>query len=199
MIPAAVRPAPQVFETADVLARCLEGDEHAWRVLFDAHAERVWRFAERLGVAPSQLDDVLQEVFIVVFRRLPEFDRSRSSFSTWLLGITLRIAKAHRRRSLRSRIELWLGAAREPVAPESESPDRAYERNAAARELFSALDRMTDKLREVFVLYEIEGVDGADIARLLDVPEGTVRSRLRLARREMERHRSRRRDRGGDA
>lgn len=182
---------------ASLVDRCREGEEAAWRELYEAHAGRVWRFAERLGARSEDLPDVLQEVFVVVFRRLPDFD-GRAAFTTWLFGIVLKVVQSHRRRSLRQHLRRVMALTLGDPPTSHDDPESAAFRSAAARELKAILDQMSDPLREVFVLYEIEGLEGADIAAILECPEGTVRSRLRLARRRFQKLRRRRRVVGGE-
>jgi RNA polymerase sigma-70 factor (ECF subfamily) len=176
----------------DLVARCRRGDSAAWRSLYEAHADRVCAFAHRLGVPTAEVPDLLQEVFVVVFRKLPEFD-GRVAFTTWLLGIALNEARSWRRRRLRRemvRLWGWLPWGRDAAV---EGPDRSLESSRAVGDLAWILDRMSDKLREVFVLYEIEELDGPEIAAAVGCPLPTVRSRLRLARAGFQRLQARRR------
>ena len=174
-----------------VLDRCRRNEASAWRELYVDHADRVWRFAERLGVAPADLPDVLQEVFVVVFRRLPDFD-GRARFTTWLFGIAVRVVRGHRRSLWRRRVARLVGW--DPWGSDSAVPDphEALERSADAEDLAWILGQMSPKLREVHVLYEIEEVDGPSIAEIVGCPVPTVRSRLRLAREEFQRLQRRR-------
>ena len=158
-------------------------DAAAFRKTYAEHSERVWRFLARLGVPPSDLEDLLQEVFVVVHRRLPEFDGA-VPFSTWLFAIAFRIAKNHRRWRWRHRLarlvgleEGWAGA----------DPERELDRKEAASELSSILERIESRKRAVLVLYELEGLDGPAIARIVGCPVHTVWSRLRAGREDFKR------------
>lgn len=142
--------------------------------IYRQHFAFVWRALLRLGVPQSDLPDATQDVFLVVHRRLGEFD-FRSRVTTWLYAIALRVASQRRRKALH-RNEV-LGDGPEPPA-EIESP-HLLERRAI---LEQALDAMTLEQRAVFTLFELEGMTGEQIAPLLDVPPATVHSRLRLAR-----------------
>lgn len=180
--PGGVEPARESEERLD---RCRAGDQRAWRDLYDVHAPRLFRFIGRLGVPRADAPDVLQETFVVAFRRLGDFQPDRSAFGTWLFGIALRVARNHQRASLRARLKVLAASliGRAPVP----DPSQHAESSAAARELTWILQRMPQKQREVFILYEIEGFEGAQIARIVGCPEGTARSRLRLARAQFER------------
>jgi len=156
--------------------------EHIYR----QHFAFVWRSLLRLGVPRSDLPDATQDVFLVVHRRLAEFD-FRSRITTWLYAISLRIA-SNRRRAAAHRYEVFGGA--EPPA-EAESPHLEEKRAM----LEQALDAMTLDQRAVFTLFELEGMTGDQIAPLLDVPTATVHSRLRLARETFRRVLARRRAR----
>jgi RNA polymerase sigma-70 factor (ECF subfamily) len=147
--------------------------------VYDAYFPYVWRSVQRLGVAPSQVDDVVQEVFIVVHRRLGEFE-ARSTLKTWLYGIALRVARVHRARHRRSQGEaLDFDRVR---ASETTRPDERAASAEAALLVQAVLDRLDDSQREVFVLAELEQLSVPEIARALAVKVNTVYSRLRLAR-----------------
>lgn len=149
--------------------------------VYRRHADFVWRSLQHLGVRPADLEDVTQEVFVVVHRKLDTFDGS-SRLTTWLFGICLRVADRHRRRA-HFRYEQQSPAVPEPAdvrTPEDRLADRQK------RELLQrALDGLSLQHRAVFVLFELEGKPGAEIAELLGVPVGTVHSRLHHARKEI--------------
>src|SRR5687767_1681349 len=119
----------------DLLERCRLGERAAWDELYREHADRVWRFAARLGVAPSDLPDVLQDAFVVVFRRIEDFDAERGPFSTWVFGITLNVVRSHRKRSLRARLREWMGLAGTAAETVGDDPEHALERSDALREV----------------------------------------------------------------
>ncbi|MBX3212093.1 MAG: sigma-70 family RNA polymerase sigma factor [Labilithrix sp.] len=166
---------------------CLELDD-----VYREHFAFVWRSARRLGVGEASIDDVVQEVFVIVHRRLGEFE-GRSALRTWLFGITLRVARDHRRQAARKRPE----AAVDPdtLRATSPGPAEAMERAEAARVLHAILDEMDDDRREVFVMAELEQMTMPDIAETLGVNVNTAYARLRAARQAFEaalaRHRAR--------
>ena len=147
--------------------------------LFAAEAPRVWRVLRRLGIAEADLEDVCQEVFLVVYRRWHEF-RGASTLRTWIYGIALRKALGQRRREhVRDAVPL----AHEPsVAPEQQ---QALESSEQRRLLQSALDRLGDGKREVFVLYELEQLAMREVANALELPLHTAYARLYAARSEL--------------
>ncbi len=149
--------------------------------LYAAHFDFVWRSARRLGVLPAQLDDVVQETFLVAYRRLAEFE-GRSSERTWLFGIVLRVAKTHRRSLGRKAAEPLLLDVRDDRA----GADEALEAGQARAVLEHLLGALDEDRRAVFILAELEEMTAPEIASALGVKLNTVYSRLRLARKDFE-------------
>lgn len=152
--------------------------------IFREHGAFVWRALKRLGVAPSDVDDATQEVFVVVHRKLGEYE-GRAQMRTWLYGIAVKVAAAQRRKS-HVRREI---ATEEPVAPEtasSDSPETAAAEREALVMLDRALDELDDEKRAVFVLYEVEGLEMPEVAEALACPVQTAYSRLHAARKDVE-------------
>lgn len=149
--------------------------------LYRAHFQFVWRSARRLGAADGAQDDVVQDVFLVVARRLAEF-RSEASARTWLFAITLRVVREHRRSTFRHlrRVEAYADSG----PPVTSDP---IARSDAQRTLQWALDQLDDDRRSVYVLAELEGLTAQEIAEGLRVNINTVYSRLRSARTQLER------------
>jgi RNA polymerase sigma-70 factor (ECF subfamily) len=149
-----------------------------FREIFDAHGRDVWRALKRLGVREADASDMCQEVFIVVHRRLSEFDGS-SALRSWVYGITVRVASQYRRRAVHRHEELHDEVPQGLVAPvqtEALAQRRLLER------LDAALDRLDEDKRTVFVLYELEDLTMTEIASALGCPLQTAYSRLRAAR-----------------
>lgn len=150
--------------------------------LYAAHAAFVWRVVRRLGVAERDVEDVCQETFMVVHRRLPEF-AGRSSVKTWLYGIAFRCASAYRRR-VGNRHESPPGELPEPAVPGTQE-DELSQREA--RQLLDrALDHLDDDKRAVFILFELEGLAMKDVAEMVSCPLQTAYSRLHAARRQVQ-------------
>jgi RNA polymerase sigma-70 factor (ECF subfamily) len=161
----------------------------AFREFYETHVRFVWRVLPRLGVPERDVPDAVQDVFVVVHKRLSEFE-GRSKPTTWLFAICTRVA-ADRRRSAHHRGEVSsCDEATFECAGGSEGGDgdgaATTERHQARALLEAILARMPEEQRIVFALFELEQMSGERIAELLDVPEGTVRSRLRLARASFE-------------
>lgn len=153
---------------------------------YRSHFRFVWRTLSMLGVREADLMDMTQNVFVVVHRQLASFE-GRSELTTWLFSICRLVVKDYRR-SARFRREVLVDVSDlAGRVADSEAPQRRLDSDDLRRILEAILDRLPEKLRVAFVLFEIEEMPGEDIARLLDVPVGTVRSRLRLARAAFQR------------
>lgn len=150
----------------------------------DAHAEFVWLSLQRLGVRDADAEDLLQEVFVVVHRRLHSFDGS-SRITTWLFGICLRVVAAHRRRAHRRR-EQSVAQVPDRVAPDAGTPEQAAATREDQAQLRAILDLMDLEKRAIFVMFEIDELNCEAIAEMLSIPVGTVYSRLHAARKDFE-------------
>jgi RNA polymerase sigma-70 factor (ECF subfamily) len=158
--------------------------------IYDEHARFVWRSVCRLGVLTDAADDAVQDIFLVVHRRLPEFEE-RTSVSAWLYAIVIRVVRQYRR-TLRRKSPMQapgMGAI-DPdtlVDRRARSPLEEAERQDAVRTLYVVLEAMNDERREVFVLAELEQLTAPEMAAALDVNVNTIYWRLRVARQEFER------------
>jgi RNA polymerase sigma-70 factor (ECF subfamily) len=141
----------------------------------------VWRSLRRLGVPRAGIDDAVQDVFVVVHRRLAAFE-ARSSLRTWVFGIALRVARDHRRRARRKGGHAPLDAR---IPDEAPGPAESLARSEAVRELDRILGGLDEDKRAVFVLVEIEEMSAPEAAVALGANVNTVYSRLRAARREV--------------
>jgi RNA polymerase sigma-70 factor (ECF subfamily) len=148
--------------------------------LYDRHFDFVWRTLRHLGVREADLPDLAQEVFITAHRRLPEFE-ARAKLSSWLFRICMNAARNQRRRAHVRRESLDPDVVE--LAPESSPNASARLEQREDLALFdAALDTMDSDQRAAFVLFELVGVSGPDLAETLEIPLGTAYSRLRLAR-----------------
>jgi RNA polymerase sigma-70 factor (ECF subfamily) len=147
--------------------------------IYDRHFAFVWRLAANCRVPQSHLDDVVQEIFLVIHRKLPGFE-GRSSLRTWIASITRFTSKEFLRRK-RHQI---LGSEVDPDASASTSmtPVEQLEAVAAAQLLDKILDELPEEQRDAFILAEVEQMTAEEIAVVLESNPNTVRSRLRSAR-----------------
>ena len=159
------------------------GSAVPWTVesIHAAHADFVWATLHRLGVPESDRPDLLQEVFIVVHRRLDSFDGT-SRVTTWLFGISLRVVLGWRRRRRRRPETLTdvVPEASEYDAPQS--PEQQLLSAQAKATVWRALDTLDVEKRAVFVMFELEEMSCVEIATVMETPVGTVYSRLHAAR-----------------
>jgi RNA polymerase sigma-70 factor (ECF subfamily) len=173
-------------ETADEqrLVRAAQGgDDSAFRALYERHFELVFRSCRRLGLLEADAEDAAQETFVVAARKLFAF--SEGKLSTWLYRIAANLVSArHRSRRLREGLAAIWGRSEEPHAP---SAERDYEAREASRRVVEVLARMAPKKREVFALFELEGLTGEEVAERVGCKVDTVWTRLWHARRDFER------------
>jgi RNA polymerase sigma-70 factor (ECF subfamily) len=164
------------------MIRSREAHAARLRAMMDNHFETVWRSLRRLGVPEAGADDAAQQVFVVASRRLDEI--TAGGERGYLLGVALRVASDARRTIARRRevsIDTELSGSASAAAG-SRQPDEALEQKRALGMLAALLDEMPDLLREAFVLFELEELSAPEVAQVLDVPVGTVASRVRRAR-----------------
>jgi RNA polymerase sigma-70 factor (ECF subfamily) len=148
--------------------------------LYDRHFDFVWSTLRRIGVPAADLPDVTQEVFVVVHRRLPEFEQ-RAKLTTWLFQICLYAARDRRRRA-HVRREVADGKSIDALVAPGDCADRLLERRDDLLLFESVLDGMNADQREVFVMFELAELTGEEISAMLRIPLATAYSRLRLAR-----------------
>jgi RNA polymerase sigma-70 factor (ECF subfamily) len=153
------------------------------REIFDEHARYIWRALRHLGVADADVEDICQEVWLTVHRKLPEFE-GRSQLRTWIYGICLRIASDYRRRAHIRREQVVAEPAEHGSASAHPEPDARVESRQRLRALLDLLD---DDKRAVFVLYESEGFTMKEVAEIVGCPLQTAYSRLHAAREQLQR------------
>ena len=155
--------------------------------VYESHFAFVWRIARRLGVAESDVSDIVQEVFLVVHRRLGEFEQ-RGSVKTWLFGILRRVVSDYRR-TLRRKPSL-VGRT-EAIEPDAWScgrntPAENAEQNEAMRLVTRLLEELDEDKREAFILAELEEMTTAEVADALELNPNTAASRIRAGRTAFE-------------
>jgi RNA polymerase sigma factor (sigma-70 family) len=176
---------PRMADEERLIARAAGGETAAFRQLYERHRADVARLVYRMLGARADLEDVIQEVFVQVYKSLKDF-RGQAKFSTWLHRVTVNVVLMHRR-SARSRPVFADEPPAEPVLRSGDlAPDEDAERRERVRAFARLLDRLADKKRIVFVLHELEGIAPSEIARIVGAPVLTVRTRLFYARREIE-------------
>ena len=170
-------------ELDEVVVRAQEGDSAAFSELFQSHKGAVARIAFRMLGPSADLEDVVQDVFLQVHRSLPDF-RGQSKFSTWLHRVAVNVVLMTRRRAKSRPTYTHEEAARHEPSDRA-IPDVEVGRARRLDAFRRLLDRLSEKKRAVFVLHELEGMAPAEIAKIVDCPVLTVRTRLFYARREL--------------
>jgi RNA polymerase sigma-70 factor (ECF subfamily) len=179
-----------VEHDVELVKRCLAADAAAWEALLQSHTRKIYNLCYRFTGRPADAEDLTQEVFIKVFQTLRSFDAAQGSFGTWLSRVARNHLVDHYRRTKKDRITSSLddelgtleekpGATVEPAA-EVETRER--------RELLQrGLERLSPDLREAVVLRDLQDLDYDEIAQVLAVPVGTVKSRINRGRLELAR------------
>lgn len=152
--------------------------------IYRGQAGFVQRCAGHLGVPEHHQGDVVHDVFLVVYRRLPELDRARGSLRSWLFGITKRVVLHHRRSAARHQRRLRIV----PSPPAQPCPEEEVARRRAVEHIEAFLQGLPPKQRIVFALADIEGMPVVEVARSLDANVNTVHARLAAARRAFGRY-----------
>jgi RNA polymerase sigma-70 factor, ECF subfamily len=165
---------------AEVEARQRQLDD--FQSFYLQHVEVVRRVVARLWGPHGDIDDAVQEVFLVAWRKRDGF-AGRAEPSTWLYAIARRVVLAARRRA---QLRRWLGLEAAAEHAHEQTPHQIFEHREANRRLYALLERLSEKRRTVFVLHEIEGLPGEAIARILGCPVKTVWTRLHHARRQLQ-------------
>jgi RNA polymerase sigma-70 factor (ECF subfamily) len=170
-------------EPVSLVERCQRGDAEAFRELFRAHQRDVARLAQRMLGRATDLEDIVQEVFLQVHRSIRDF-RHGARFSTWLYRVTVNVVLMHRR-AAKSRPVFGELPEHAPAVDPRGGSDEQLERQRRVRAFHRLLDRLSEKKRIVFVLHELEGLAPGEIAKVVGAPVLTVRTRLFYARREL--------------
>lgn len=146
---------------------------------FERELDYLYATVRRLGAPTADIDDLLQEIFVILYRNWPILDMTRP-IRPWLFGVAFRVVRAHRRR--RARESLWLGL--DPEDP-TDGPDRQLEGRQSLALLRAALEHIPSARRSVVVKHDLEGLDVVDIARELSMTKFGVYARLYKGRKEL--------------
>jgi RNA polymerase sigma-70 factor (ECF subfamily) len=173
-----------------LVQRCLAGDPGAWELLVRAHHRRVYILCYRFTGRSEEAEDLTQEVFLRVFRALKSYRANEGDFSTWLTSLTRNLLIDHYRKSRRDRVlepleeQLPVLEEKRAALVQADSITRGRE---AEEMLQTALGRLSPDLREAVILRDVSEMEYQEIARVLGVPEGTVKSRINRGRTELGR------------
>ncbi len=171
-----------------VVERCIAGDEAAWEELIRIHTRRVYGLCYRFSGRDSEAQDLTQEVFLRVFRTIKSFRVTEGAFHVWLSRVTRNLLIDHYRRT---RLERATDSIEDqlPVLEQEQStqPDRVLAGRETSEILQAALQKLSPDLREAVILRDLQELEYREIAQVLKIPEGTVKSRINRGRAELAR------------
>jgi RNA polymerase sigma-70 factor (ECF subfamily) len=190
-LPRATDPAPGAGDhsEADLVRRCLEGDAAAWDTLVRVYWKRVFNIAYKFVAQYDEAEDLTQEIFVKLFRALATYDR-RASFETWLTRVSrnLCIDRYRRRRREEQRFTDEVDPDTIQLDELVSRPDTTLEQRDQVAMVRRALARLAPTYREAVALRDVHELSYEEIAQRLQLPEGTVKSRINRGRKELARH-----------
>jgi RNA polymerase sigma-70 factor, ECF subfamily len=182
---------------AGLVRRCVAGDAAAWEDIVQRFNRRIYNICYRFAGSPDTAEDLTQEVFIKIYRTLDSFDSEKASLNTWITTVTRNLLVDHFRKTKYDRVTdsmdatpgqdedgLTLG---DQLADSGPSPDARLESRETKEMVHEALQKLSPELREAVILRDLQDMDYRDIAQVLKVPEGTVKSRINRGRTELGR------------
>jgi RNA polymerase sigma-70 factor (ECF subfamily) len=180
-----------------LVRRCVAGDSAAWQEIVQQYHRRIYNICYRFSGSPDDASDLTQEVFIKIYRTLGTFDGSRAAFMTWVTTVTRNLLVDHFRKGKYDRVTESLEAAPggqedgltlgEQLQDQSISPERRVQRLQVQKVVHEALQKLSPELREALILRDLQDMDYKEIAQVLKIPEGTVKSRINRGRTELAR------------
>ena len=173
----------------DLIARSLAGDQAAYAALYERYAPGLYRLAYSILLVEQDAEDVLQESMVYAFRNLHRYDAARASFRTWLYTITVSRCRNARRRKWLPTVALprLLSIGIEPPAPPDQAPETLAQWQDVRRSLADALTTLSPRLREAIALRYGQGLTYREMAEILEIPQKTAESRVRLAHEQLRR------------
>jgi RNA polymerase sigma-70 factor (ECF subfamily) len=180
-----------------LVRRCLSGDAAAWEELVQKYHRRIYNICYRFAGSGDDAQDLTQEVFIKMYRTLGSFDVERGAFMTWVTTVTRNLLVDHFRKTKQDRMTDsldWAPSEHEDAMPLSDriedkgpTPDAQAQRLEVGETVHHALQKLSPDLREAVILRDLQDMDYREIATVLKVPEGTVKSRINRGRAELAR------------
>jgi len=180
-----------------LVRRCVAGDAAAWEEIVQKYHRRIYNICYRFAGSGSDAEDLTQEVFIKMYRTLNTYDVERGAFVTWVTTMTRNLLVDHFRKTKNERITDSLEAApsehedamplSERIADQGPTPDAGVQSRETGEAVHQALQKLSPELREAVILRDLQDMDYREIAAVLRVPEGTVKSRINRGRAELAR------------
>ena len=180
-----------------LVRRCIGGDAAAWEEIVQRYHRRIYNVCYRFAGSAEDAQDLTQEVFIRMYRTLTTYDTSKGAFTTWLTTMTRNLLVDHFRKTKQDRMTDSLDATPsehedamplgERIPDEGPPPDSGVQSRETREVVHSALQKLSPELREAVILRDLQDMDYREIATVLRVPEGTVKSRINRGRAELAR------------
>lgn len=180
-----------------LVRRCVTGDAVAWEEIVRVYTRRIYNICYRFAGTGADAEDLTQDVFIRIYRTLGSFDPDRASFNTWITTVTRNLLVDHFRKSKNDRATDSIDSApgedderqalSERLQDSGPSPDDHLSRRETREAVHAALQKLSPELREAVILRDLQDMDYKEIAQVLRVPEGTVKSRINRGRVELAR------------
>jgi RNA polymerase sigma-70 factor (ECF subfamily) len=180
-----------------LVRRCVAGDAGAWEEIVQRFNRRIYNICYRFAGGGDDAEDLTQEVFIKIYRTMASFDAEKASFNTWVTTVTRNLLVDHFRKTKNDRITDSMDA---PIGSEDEghalsekiedkglTPDQHVQKQQTQKMVQEALQKLSPELREAVILRDLQDMDYREIAQVLKVPEGTVKSRINRGRTELAR------------
>jgi RNA polymerase sigma factor (sigma-70 family) len=182
---------------AMLVRRCVAGDAVAWEEIVQRYNRRIYNICYRFAGSADDAQDLTQEVFIKMYRMISSYDAERAAFMTWVTTITRNLLVDHFRKTKQDRVTESLdgpSSEYEDAMPLSDRipdkgapPDARVQSREAGETVHRALQKLSPELREAVILRDLQDMDYREIAAVLRVPEGTVKSRINRGRAELAR------------
>ncbi len=182
---------------AILVRRCVAGDAASWEEIVRRFNRRIYNICYRFAGGADDAEDLTQEVFIKIYRTMASFDSGKASFNTWVTTVTRNLLVDHFRKTKNDRItdsiDAPIGEAdegrslSEQIVDKGVTPDEHVEKLQTGQMVHEALQKLSPELREALILRDLQDMDYRDIAAVLKVPEGTVKSRINRGRTELAR------------
>lgn len=185
------------LQMAALVRRCVQGDAAAWEELVRLHSKRIYNLCYRFTGSATDSEDLTQEVFIKLYRTMGSYEPEKGAFTTWITTMTRNLLVDHYRRTREERLTDSIDAA--PAADEDAptlaekledtkpSPQAAVATKETQTMVQKALEKISPDLRQAVILRDLQDMDYKEIAKVLNVPEGTVKSRINRGRAELAR------------
>jgi RNA polymerase sigma-70 factor (ECF subfamily) len=174
---------------AQLVLSCLRGDGTSWEEIVRRHTRRVYNLCYRFTGNATDAEDLTQEVFLRVYRTIGSYQSEHGAFPTWLSSVTRNLLVDHYRRTRRDRLTDSIDDTLTQVEEKhrSRTPHHIAEQAELSAQLQDALLRLSPELREAVILRDLQGLDYSEVQSVLQVPQGTVKSRINRGRIELAR------------